>query len=159
LGFGGHPEVSRFGYDSTERGLDFDRQIYEVHSQIYLEKYGKKFITQNGVEKLIKKYGLILGEANQFIGFIPDSAIAEIEAFKLDESDIQVRNRHFIGGPQEYKDTTLRVVAPLKDFNTGGQKIVNNQLVPLDPIVLAPVVDGYLIVSKWGPEAELPEVQ
>lgn len=52
---------------------------------------------------------------------------------------------------------SLKIVAPLKDMNSEGMKLVNNQLVPKDPVVLCPAsYNGsiyYCIVTAWGEEA------
>lgn len=56
----------------------------------YKQKYPlNKFITDTEVEKLCKKYGLVFGDADRFIGEIPEKNLAEIESFKLLEEDMQ----------------------------------------------------------------------
>jgi hypothetical protein len=51
-----------------------------------------------------------------------------------------------------YSKPSLKICAPQKDFETYGARIVGYNLVP-DPIVLQPVKGGYLIITKWGLEA------
>lgn len=57
-----------------------------------------------------------------------------------------------------YTKPELKICAPAKDFYTQGMKVEGHKLVQdiKDPIVLQPVTGGYLIVSKWGLEAEDP---
>ena len=61
------------------------------------------------------------------------------------------------------QDKTLLIAAPKKDFNiTDTQEIKKFKLfdkpVP-DPVILAPVIGGYLIVTAWGDEASDPIIQ
>ena len=76
------------------------------------------------------------------------------------------------------------VVAPFKDFNADGKEKIGNELIDIkspdlskiksemaalrkkyveDPVVLLPVIVGglmfFIIVTKWGPEAKLPDFQ
>lgn len=53
---------------------------------------------------------------------------------------------------------SFKICAPASDFDTQGLKQVGHELVPEDPIVLCPVNGGYLVVSKWGLEANDPSV-
>lgn len=49
----------------------------------------------------------------------------------------------------------LKICAPLKDMDTKGMRILGYKLkkeIP-DPVVLQPIVGGYLIVTAWGDEA------
>lgn len=56
----------------------------------------------------------------------------------------------------KYRQPMFKICAPEKDFDTRMLNKVGHKLelhIP-DPIVLQPVKGGYLIVSKWGLEAE-----
>jgi len=56
-----------------------------------------------------------------------------------------------------YTKMSLKICASLKDFNTKNMNIEDGYKLELnlpDPIVLQPVNGGYLVVSKWGLEAE-----
>jgi hypothetical protein len=62
----------------------------------------------------------------------------------------------------KYGESELIIAAPAKDFNiTDKQEIkefkITNKPIP-DPVVLAPVIGGYLIVTAWGDEASDPIV-
>lgn len=62
-----------------------------------------------------------------------------------------------------FKSDALLIAAPAKDFKTTDRHEVKNfrlSLKPIpDPVVLAPVIGGYLIVTAWGDEASDPLVQ
>lgn len=47
-----------------------------------------KFITELEVERICKKYGLLLGESANYIGDIPEKNLLEIERFKLRKEDL-----------------------------------------------------------------------
>lgn len=55
-----------------------------------------------------------------------------------------------------YEKPQFKICASVKDFDTQNMRIENGyrleQNLP-DPIVLQPVNGGYLVVTKWGPEA------
>lgn len=56
-----------------------------------------------------------------------------------------------------YNDRPLQICASVKDFNTEYMRIEKGYKLEVnlpDPIVLQPVNDGYLVVTKWGLEAE-----
>ena len=140
-----------------------------------------KFITQESVTKICKKYGLIQGEVDKYVGDIPDKNLKEIEDFKLKDCDSEcyiattsIRTystwKSKIVSKGEWDDLTksnkkdwekyersLNIVAPTKDFNMTNMKVVNHQLVDEDPIVLKPVafkgIQHFLIVAAWGLEA------
>lgn len=48
-----------------------------------------KFITEEEVERICKKYGLLFGESRSYIGDIPEKNLIEIESFVLREEDMQ----------------------------------------------------------------------
>lgn len=57
-------------------------------------------------------------------------------------------------------DQGFMICAPLKDMDTTGLRVNGRRVlreIP-DPVVLCPVRGGYLVVTKWGPEASDPEV-
>jgi hypothetical protein len=62
----------------------------------------------------------------------------------------------------QFRDPTFSIVANKEYFNTDGMVIRKHKLeygLPKDPIVFYPVIGGYLIVTAWGPEAEIEELQ
>jgi len=56
----------------------------------------------------------------------------------------------------EYTKKPMEIAAPPSLFKKEGMKVENFKLVeiPKDPIVLQPVKNGYLIVTKWGLEGK-----
>lgn len=55
---------------------------------------------------------------------------------------------------------SLQICAPLKDMNTEGMRIKNRMLLNFpDPVVLQPIMGGYLILTAWGNEASDPLVK
>jgi len=108
-----------------------------------------KFITREQVKDICKKYGLVFGKTEWYIGNIPEKNQMEIAGFKVrDEDKIESRD--------------IMIVATEKEFDQKGLQMSNGwelKELPKDPIVLYPVSGGFLIVSKWGLEADLDEVQ
>ena len=116
----------------------------------YFEHYPfNKFITRERVRDICKKYGLVFGKTEWYIGDIPEKNQLEIAGFKARDED-KVENQD------------IMIVATKEEFDTKGLQLSNGwelKELPKDPIVLYPVSGGYLIVSKWGAEADIDEVQ
>lgn len=58
------------------------------------------------------------------------------------------------------ENNTLKICAPVKDMNISGLELkegykLEKKHIP-DPVVLQPVKGGYLVLTKWGQEAEDP---
>lgn len=72
----------------------------KMSSELFLaleEKYrlyypANNFITEKQVEKICKKYGLVLGPELLFTDYIPKRAAKEISTFRLRETDSTVQN-------------------------------------------------------------------
>lgn len=152
------------------------------------QKYLHKFITEDQVKAVCEKYGLLCGSVSDFIGFVPDKNLKEIENFKINVDDIKIDWRiehNYIGSSNPhsfrtydsaleyknqidsenklrlgvYKKYCFKICAPLKDFNITRKRVSGYNLIEDDPIVLAPVKGGgYLIVTAWGDEASDPIV-
>lgn len=139
-----------------------------------------KYINEDGVRKICKKYGLIYGNSWNYIGDIPEKNLSDIEEFerKFDVRD-KVYRVHtyrtsytvsYLEWALSKTDNTTSIdsyciVAPIKMFNTEYMKVENHKLVTdvKDPIVLLPVRGphgtlGYLIVTAWGLEAQDEEI-
>ncbi len=144
-----------------------------------------KFITEDSVKKICKKYGLILGTVDKYIGEVPDDKLKEIANFKVREEDVYGFFTKFEYGYSEkiipkdmeefnfyknkhsifyYKDP-LHIVAPVSEFDTSNMKVEDYNLVEdiKDPIVLQPVKfkgnKYFLIVAMWGLEAQDESLQ
>lgn len=172
-----------------------NREIAErvEYFKTYYPSY--KFITEEMVEAICKKYGLICGDCSYYIGDVPAKNVSEMERFNLRDEDCDkikydwfkadkfgylypsidkndaiygyvMYDRSVPSGYQvvrifdtskthEYKKPKFKICAPVKDFDTRYMRIEKGyrlENIP-DPIVLQPVKGGYLIVSKWGLEA------
>jgi hypothetical protein len=134
-----------------------------------------KFITEEAVEKICGKYGLVCASANFYKGDVPEKNLVEMEQFVLRKEDevidlmsgfVESFRSRLLGfhgeefmsyASNEGRSTrrSFKICAPEKDFDTSrltkqGHKM---ELSIPDPIVLQPVKGGYLIVTKWGLEA------
>lgn len=146
VGFGKAKEVRENELNIKIRTLaEQTAKIVDYYSRKY-PLY--KFITMDQVMDIAKKYDLVLGDTSDYMGFIPEKNLAEIEKFKINEEDKRLDNST-IG--------KLKIVAPVKDFDMRG-KMVRGRIIE-DPIVLQEVRYGFLIVTKWGNEASDPIVQ
>lgn len=116
----------------------------------YFEHYPfNKFITREQVKDICKKYGLVFGKTEWYVGNIPEKNQMEIVSFEVREED-------------KVSNSDIMIVATKQEFDTKGLTLSNGwelKELPKDPIVLYPVSGGYLIVSKWGKEADIDEVQ
>jgi len=56
-------------------------EYYQLHYPNY------KFISEEQIQAICKKYGLLYGESKNYLGAIPEKNLTEIEAFKLREED------------------------------------------------------------------------
>lgn len=128
-----------------------------------------KFITEDSVKKICKKYGLIYGDVSFYKGEIPDENLKHMEDFKIDECDAgfrfkktrfimrdvitvdcdiktlnRVSNDHYNYDNIE-SITKLFIAAPKSDFALDNMELNDFQLsvkaieIP-DPIVLQPVM-------------------
>lgn len=70
-----------------------------------------KFITEDSVKKICKKYGLVYGDVSKYIGSVPEKNLREIENFKIEDKDICARSF------EEY-------------FSLNGSDIISERLVP-----------------------------
>lgn len=142
-----------------------------------------KFITEEAVQRICEKYGLVFADAQYYKGDVPEKNLLEMERFVLRKEDaaqdlignfavyyhrrmrLNLDWSSGITGPrfafddspdeEELPRPSFKICAPEKDFETGGltKKGHKLELNIPDPIVLQPVQGGYLIVTKWGLEA------
>lgn len=148
--------------------------------QYYQFKYPLlKFITLEQLQNICSKYNLAYGEVSLYKGFVPDKNLKIIEEVysKIDEKDCQEKigsisthgsNKGQVewdGGnsASRYKNIykefktihPLIIAAPKNDFNMEGMEVKNYAItkrIP-DPVVMQPVIGGYLILTAWGDEA------
>lgn len=91
--------LKNIGFSSVKAATDVERilkekkeskelaELIEYYSQWYPHN---KFITEQIVEVICKKYHLLCGEVSQYIGDVPDKNLMEIEQFKLRDDDMTV---------------------------------------------------------------------
>lgn len=176
LGFTASKEVVEAEQVLSKRKIS-EEKLKEV--TYYREHYPlQKFITEDQIKEICRKYGLICHKSSAYTGFVPESKLKLMEAFELKEKDARYL---WYGGwgnlptPGVYKDyvkdekrgnvqidTEFMIVAPAKDFNISSREMIQDfkvvaKPVP-DPVVLAPVRGGYLVVAAWGEEASDPIV-
>lgn len=58
---------------------------------------GNKFITEEEVKRICEKYGLLLGDAANYTGDVPEKNLCEIEAFKLRKEDYTEKQKGWGG--------------------------------------------------------------
>lgn len=143
----------------------------------------QKFITLEHVKEINKKYGLVCVTADCYKMDIPEKNLQEIEAFSIKDKDdlvysITVHQRdvlithNFLSGERlnafakgTKKEEPFYISCPPGDaiiddgfsYRKDSTFILKDDIVyPKDPIVLKPVVGGFLIVTKWGLEASDP---
>jgi len=150
--------------ETVMEGRDLGRvkgacEEYLKRSTYYSDKYpGMIFLVKRDVQDICKKYNLVFGPAKHYIDKVPPNnqkAIIDFERSR-DKDDIRTH-----GAGSLADDYWL--IAPRKEFDkwldedkeTGELKAPP---VALDPIVCAGVPGGFLVVTKWGPEADIPEV-
>lgn len=165
--------LSRIGFKNAVRVKESIEQqerkeIATKHARL-VNKYFRlypfnKFITDEELTRICKKYGLIIGSPEEFIGKIPEKNQMEILGFKPkmsfrekwhefwnkpNTSDMFVRNYKTVGTPDQF-DMYGKYVDP----DTQELKIVDP-----DPVVLYEVDGGFVIVSKWGAEADIEDFE
>jgi hypothetical protein len=160
-------KASRLKKAGFDKATDVKENEHEVRIKTLAEQTAKivdyysrkyplfKFITPDQTMTIAEKYNLVLGNVSDFIGFVPDKNLKEIEKFKCDEKDKDVEYARFSSVPSPCK---LKIVAPEKDFDMTGKEVRNRKVEIKDPIVLQPVKYGYLILTAWGDEASDPIV-
>lgn len=132
------------GYAPVADHLEKVRKLTEEQEakNYYFKKYGKLFLTFDEAYNLCRKYELIQAPVSRFLGDVPDDVMDIIEDFKLKKEDVR---QDFDGG--------LEIIAPENMIDKQDHRVVDYKLVPDDdPIVLQPVMYGYLVLVAWGDE-------
>jgi hypothetical protein len=216
--------LASLGFRNTKEAVEgfqvIKEELMTKTSADLVEYYNRnyplnKFIDENNVSLICKKYGLVCGNISDFTGFVPEAKLKEIENFKLRKEDkayavmidrngrvlmllkqedlildnweqerIKEKECYFLTTDMGIDNYThrrlpkrlhymvtdkryvkvhgnldlyagLKICAPIKDMKIenmillDGYKLVSDP----DPVVLQPVIGGYLIVSAWGDEA------
>jgi hypothetical protein len=154
-------EISRF------KLMEADDLIMFGDLGSYRRSYysGPRFVFENG-KPVSKKY--FLNELDSFIDKTTDEttkhrcrmlkdALSKNETAYVGDSFAHIGIHDTVGSSKNF----MKIVAPvnmmdMKDKKLDGVRVVNEVK---DPIVLVPVDGGNLIVSLWGAEAEIEELQ
>lgn len=156
--------LKKLGFTQTEelqtaekikKQVEFTKQQLEVVNY-YRQNYPfNKFITEEQIETICKKYGLVCGDVSKYKGFVPEKNLREIAEFKLKPEDAQYY-RIYNGGRgtvrykiqyKEFQDHLnsrpegiyisdgiysysnsigeFKICAPLKDMNTSNMTITD----------------------------------
>lgn len=126
-----------------------------------------KFITEEQVEIICKKYNLILGNVQRYKGFVPDTNLTAIENFEIKEDDaakdyvcvgqgnlnwgleimaseLKSKGWHICPNTKykiEDRPASLKICAPMPDMDMTGVKIENGyKMEPIQRIIPDPVV-------------------
>lgn len=145
------------------------REYYEFHYP------GYKFFTEEEIDWLCKKYGLLFAEVKYYKDEVPRKVLQRLAAFKLNHND-RVYQSPYTGGAVNRNltqklekdeqllqvDSPMWLMAPKDMFNVPtNYTIKGNRIVQLpkkDPLAFMPVNWGYLLVEAWGEESYLDEV-
>ena len=178
LGFGGIARVKQ--HDAAqEKKVEREKLMNLIND--YKVRYPLcQFLDSDSLDELCEKYGLVYAPAEYFNQEIPEENLRELEAFKLDKQDYvkpfwtfpMGATRDKIVYSKEEASGMLSVV--YHQGNEGFNVVATKDMfdVPAgfefhgstlraqvkDPIVLKSVPEGFLIITAWGPEAELPEI-
>lgn len=80
---------SKVAVDSLQLISDknFNKQLAEAIEYFRIYYPNNKFITENMVQSICKKYGIVLAEAEYYQGDVPEKNLSEIESFTLRNED------------------------------------------------------------------------
>lgn len=167
--------LEKIGFTSTEEYLkrgDVEtlKRLEKRRAEIvlyYKKHYPKhKFITEEVVDDICKKYNLVYGSTEFYKGFVPYENAKDMSAFfrvvrKKDIPVVKQRSGFFSLPVHRSLADCLFIAAPEKDFDKNKADIRGFRAVkktPPDPIVLFTVNHGFLVVTAWGDEASDPMI-
>lgn len=117
----GNLEIKRLGIlqNENEQKKELKRAIL-----YFSQKYPNyKFITEESIHTICGKYGLIMGDSNQYIGTIPDVNLKHMEDFSISDED-QV---YYIKSEERYGSRTNKIVKNYISSEQIYQTFINNQ--------------------------------
>ena len=181
LGFNSLPQVSEYSKIQNEKTAA--KQLADVVEYYKKTHPNLTFVPENELTRISQKYGLLIGRPQDYTGTIPAENRREIINFKFDDKEHMRYTLTYWGGMgrsseaytsykrynEELKSPSagvsvsitneLKIVATSQYFNLTSKIVENNRIRDeiKDPIVLFPVMGGYIVVSKWGAEADIEE--
>lgn len=153
--------LTKFGFTKTKQYTDCKSANEKILSakelartiEKYRERYpSNKFVTDEIIEQICKKYDLVLGDVSQFKGFVPMTKLMDMDKFKVRNEDAITKSTYAMLNPGKQVPVPFKICAPIKDMDTRGY-VQKGHIMFYDPVVLQPVHGGYLIVAMWGDEA------
>jgi len=72
----------------TENKLATTKEIADLVMYYRINYPNNKFITEEQVKQICKKYGLVCGNTSMYKGFVPESKLSMIESFKCKPEDL-----------------------------------------------------------------------
>jgi len=159
--------LSNLGFrQPTEQYRAYKQSKEQSEYAKYYEKYDYKFITETELKRICRKYGLVIGLPEDFIGDIPAENRKDIINMKVAEEDksylmsfgrdswsvINDKSDHSSSSYRISYKENFKIVGTLDQFDMTYKVIEDNvvRLIDKDPIVLQGVKGGYLIITKWG---------
>lgn len=125
--------LAKLGFVQTREAVNASKilkqkEISEATAKLvihYQMRYpNNKFITEDQVEAICKKYNLICGPVGRYKGFVPEEKVRQMESFKILEEDSN--DGYVIFDPKEYTYDLDKLLAafpdckvPLKNFRVG----------------------------------------
>jgi hypothetical protein len=151
------------------------KRIFIAFAEYYAIAYPfNRFVTEEEVQRICTKYALYLTGTDDYIDDIPRKNQDEILKFKVRECDIRHYEDNFKWAPKDSellkqlrqnmatyeagerpisRGTNLRIAAPEHKLDMTNKIKHGHILIKDDPIVLQPVLKGFLIITSWGLEA------
>jgi hypothetical protein len=113
--------LKKLGFANTKECEEADEEVLRL-SKIEAENNSKqemvdainyfshkyplyKFITEESVKKICKKYGLVYSDVINYIGIVPNKNLADMQQFNIDEND----ECYFVAKYRESIDWSLRL--------------------------------------------------
>lgn len=154
LGFSNTPEA--INAKSIEGKLLMSKELAEITKYYQFNYPNNKFITEEAVANICKKYSLVCGEISMYTGFVPELKLKQIEKFKVNKTDLPERaligSKHRTDG---FDETQTSVLLEYINSNQLSGYAENNSayiLASKDPnysyVKDKNMVDKYL--GKWG---------
>lgn len=103
----------------------------------YYQTYypNNKFITEELVKQICKKYGLVFGNVNAYIGDMPEKNLQEAESFKLRNEDMEIDSPRYFEkrNSASYGDIFIPVEFKTPYYGIGGNHWFQSR--PLDTVI------------------------
>jgi len=173
LGFTSNPDVVAYQKHKTAVAERHEKRQRIENIKSVLSLYPiYKYISEDALQSVCKKYKLYKGYPKRFIGKIPVEKQREILNFKADPKLFSGKilivaplNMFNLGKIDSHKGVVTKETHLIQEeytlnykmrmaFNNMKESMKSFLMFNTDPIVLQPLqIGGYFIVTSWGPEA------